>query len=462
MGLKKIHLLAILAIFLLMRLLSLGLYPLMDTTEARYGEMARLMVETGNWLTPQFDYNVPFWGKPPLFTWMSALGLKLFGQSEFAIRFPHWLAGLVTIGMAMMFASYHKISPLLTGIVLATCGMFFISSGAVMTDMALTLSITVTILSFYLCWNGKKAWGYAGFVGLGIGLLAKGPVAIVLAAIAFYPFLAIQHGPLKAFVVFWKRFPVITGTLLMLGISLPWYLMAEKATPGFLDYFIIGEHWKRFTLPGWEGDLYGSAHDRPRGMIWLFGLLSALPWSLILPMLLWKKWKSSTEKTISLPPLAYMLLFWLISPMILFTFAGNILPTYVLPGLPALGLICAGLLTQKDEKWFVIFCKVMPAGMLIGLLVVMLTAANTNSDKILFETADNSVPAFYIRKRPFSGQFYSNGKAIVLTNSEQLNELDSPYYLLGKKKDLDKFFEKNKVDCRIVAESPKRQRYLCE
>lgn len=462
MGLKNTHLLAILIIFLLMRLLSLGLYPLMDTTEARYGEMARLMVETGNWLTPQFDYNIPFWGKPPLFTWMSALGLKFLGQSEFAIRFPHWLAGLVTIGIAMLFGSYHKISPLLTGIVLATCGMFFISSGAVMTDMALTFSITVTILSFYLCWNGKKAWGYAGFVGLGIGLLAKGPVAIVLAAIAFYPFLAIQHGPIRAFAVFWKRFPVISGTLLMLGISLPWYLMAEKATPGFLDYFIIGEHWKRFTLPGWEGDLYGSAHDRPRGMIWLFGLVSALPWSLILPMLLWKKWKNSTERIRSLPPLVYMLFFWLISPMVLFTFAGNILPTYVLPGLPALGLICAGLLTQNDEKWFILFCKAMPAGMLIGLLVVMFTAANTNSDKILFETADNSVPAFYIRKRPFSGQYYSNGKAIVLKNSELLKELESPYYLLGKKKDLDKFFAKNEVDCRIVAESPKRQRYLCE
>lgn len=157
-----------------------------------------------------------------------------------------------------------------------------------------------------------------------------------------------------------------------------------------------------------------------------------------------------------------MLFFWLISPMVLFTFAGNILPTYVLPGLPALGLICAGLLTQKDEKWFTTFCKVMPVGMLVALLVIMFIVADTNSDKVLFETADNSVPAFYIRKRPFSGQYYSNGKAIVLKNSELLKELNSPYYLLGKKKDLDNFFEKNKMDCRIVAESPKRQRYLCE
>ncbi|MCZ8498385.1 phospholipid carrier-dependent glycosyltransferase [Vibrio lentus] len=70
----------------------------MDTTEARYGEMARLMVEIGNWLTPQFDYGIPFWGKPPgCSPWMSAVGIELFGLSEFAVRAPHWLAGVVTI-----------------------------------------------------------------------------------------------------------------------------------------------------------------------------------------------------------------------------------------------------------------------------------------------------------------------------------------------------------------------------
>lgn len=94
MSINKTHLWLLLAFALLLRLISLAAYPLMDTTEARYGEMARLMVETGNWLTPQFDYGVPFWGKPPLFTWMSAYGIELFGLNEFAVRAPHWLAAL--------------------------------------------------------------------------------------------------------------------------------------------------------------------------------------------------------------------------------------------------------------------------------------------------------------------------------------------------------------------------------
>ena len=65
MSLDRTHLWMLLVGTMLLRLLTLNTYPLMDTTEARYGEMARLMVETGNWLTPLFDYGVPFWGKPP-------------------------------------------------------------------------------------------------------------------------------------------------------------------------------------------------------------------------------------------------------------------------------------------------------------------------------------------------------------------------------------------------------------
>jgi len=92
---------------LTLRLLSLALYPLMDTTEARYGEMARIMFETGNWVTPMFDYDVPFWGKPPLFTWLSSLGFSLFGINEFAARVPHLLVGIGVIGLVYKLGKDH-------------------------------------------------------------------------------------------------------------------------------------------------------------------------------------------------------------------------------------------------------------------------------------------------------------------------------------------------------------------
>ena len=208
MSFNRVHLWALLGVALLIRLLSLGAYPLMDTTEARYGEMARLMIETNNWITPQFDYGVPFWGKPPLFTWLSAGGIELFGINEFAVRAPHWLAGVIVIALMAYFANRQGFSGLITALVLATCGIFSIAAGAVMTDMALTLGLSLAMIGFYLCWQGSKPWGYFGFVGLAIGLLAKGPLVIVLMGLAVVPWLVIQHGLLGAFKVLWKRFPV--------------------------------------------------------------------------------------------------------------------------------------------------------------------------------------------------------------------------------------------------------------
>ncbi len=72
---------------------------------------------------------------------------------------------------------------------------------------------------------------------------------------------------------------LVGGTLLTVALAVPWYWAAERASPGFLDYFLVGEHWKRFVEPGWKGDLYGQAHARPRGTIWVWWLAAALPWS---------------------------------------------------------------------------------------------------------------------------------------------------------------------------------------
>ena len=85
----------VLCALLILRLLTMWVIPLTDTTEARYAEIARKMLETGNWVTPQHDYGVPFWAKPPLSTWLSAASMGLFGVNELAARLPSLLMSLV-------------------------------------------------------------------------------------------------------------------------------------------------------------------------------------------------------------------------------------------------------------------------------------------------------------------------------------------------------------------------------
>ena len=94
----KAHwLLVALAVALAVRLATLGTYPLMDTSEARYGEIARVMLETANWVTPQETPGTPFWAKPPLYAWLSATSARVFGISEFALRLPSLMCGCLVL-----------------------------------------------------------------------------------------------------------------------------------------------------------------------------------------------------------------------------------------------------------------------------------------------------------------------------------------------------------------------------
>ena len=103
--------------------------PLMDKTEARYGEISRLMSETGNWITPQIDYGLPFWAKPPLSTWASALSISIFGSAEFFVRLPYLI---VLVGLALFIGRYakgHVQSYYLPGIIALSIPEFYLHAG---------------------------------------------------------------------------------------------------------------------------------------------------------------------------------------------------------------------------------------------------------------------------------------------------------------------------------------------
>lgn len=442
---------------LLIRLVTLGFYPLMDTTESRYGEMARLMVETGNWLTPQFSYGVPFWGKPPLQTWMSAASISMFENNEFFLRLPHFLVGVVVLYLIYRFAKHYQIPAMSSVIILTSTVVFYISAGAVMTDMGLTLGITLAMIGFYLSWQGKRAWGYLGFVGLAIGMLAKGPVTLVIFAIGVGVWLFWQYGFIKPWPLLWQRTPLISGFLLMLALCLPWYIAAEHATPGFLKYFIIGEHWDRFVDSGWKGDLYGSAHDKIRGTIWLFFAVAALPWSFYLPKALYKLYKEGKS---GFDGLTAFLLCWLLSPMLLFTFSGNILPAYVLPGLPALALLIAKAWSDVDVPRMKMVAFSMALLLIFTLIGINNGPTKLKSEKWILSQRTQALPTFYWKKAPFSAEYYSQGQVQVVKPKEAGAVLPkTPYYIVVK----NRVLENNTLfdQCQRQANTSEKVLLLC-
>jgi 4-amino-4-deoxy-L-arabinose transferase-like glycosyltransferase len=276
-----------LSAFLFVRLVAMMILPFTDTTESRYAEMARKMVETGNWLAPQDGYGVPFWGKPPLNTWLSAAGMEVFGAGEFAARLPILLSSLAILVLIYVWARSvaGRNTALVSVAVLFSTVAFFGASAFVMTDIPMALGTTLVMVGF---WNAvcrvaqDHGWGYAVFLGLAIGMLAKGPVAVVICLIPLVIWLTVRR---EWFLL--RRLPWLKGSALVLVLTVPWYAAAEWATPGFLRYFIVGEHIERFLVPGWAGDLYGSGHDEAKGMIWIFWTGTIRPWSYValLPLL---------------------------------------------------------------------------------------------------------------------------------------------------------------------------------
>ncbi|WP_439101249.1 ArnT family glycosyltransferase [Congregibacter sp.] len=438
--------LLLLLLALLARMATLGAYPLMDTTEARYAEVARLMLESGNWVTPYIDYGVPFWGKPPLSFWLSASSFALLGVNEFAARLPSLLCGFACLLLMIVPCRALGIRNVALPLTLcATSLVFFVSSGAVMTEASLLLAVTLSLVSAIqvLLSNGDtRLWQYLFFVGLALGMLAKGPVAVVLSGTPLLLW-AFLHGGLDTL---WRAFPWIRGTLLFFLISAPWYLLAEYRTPGFLEYFFIGEHFQRFIVPGWEGDLYGSGHHRARGTIWLYWLLGAFPLSTFALAAFGTRvlrTRSAPKNHRNFLSVDFFLLYFSITPLVFFTLASNILWAYIAPGIPALALLLArhwpfASCKRSGTRTLSLYGIAAMVPMLFPILagLIQINPHLVKSEKFMIQAAREQfpdLPVFYLGGTEFSARFYSGGAARAWNPTEHENRLPAMAVLAVRK-----------------------------
>ncbi|WP_196890779.1 ArnT family glycosyltransferase [Aureivirga marina] len=381
--------------------------PFMDKTEARYAEIARIMAETNEWIIPQIDYGVPFWAKPPLSTWLSAISISLFGASEFFVRFPSLLVSIIIIYLVGKYAKRENLSFFLPGLILLTIPEFVLHTGVVSTDVSLSFCIILVMLSFWetLRENSKKYWKYLFFVGLGFGLLAKGPIVFILT----FPPLFLWTILFKKHIIVWKKFPWIIGIFIVGFVSIPWYILAEKESEGFINYFIVGEHFKRFFDASWSGDKYGFPKIQPLGIVWVFLLLFTIPWCFSLLDKLWKQKKQLIKN-----PWISFLFLWFIWTPIFFTVSKSLIHPYILPVMVPFALLIT-------HWWSTI--KFKETQLIIGFLIpflaiiVFIYSKSTNqfefyikSDKYLLENNSKETPLFYLNDKTYSSQFYSQGK----------------------------------------------------
>lgn len=416
-----------------LRLLAMMILPLTDTTEARYAEIARKMLESGNWVTLMHDYGVPFWAKPPLSTWLSALSMAFFGVNEFAVRLPNFILMFFVVALSCWWC-LEKLGRQRTwfvALMMSSMILIYALSGTVMTDIALLASTHCVMIAF---WQGRSSsprlWGYLMFAAVGVGLLAKGPIAALLPGFAIFIWTIWQ----REFVASCKRLPWFGGILLMLAIAVPWYWLAEQRTPGFLQYFLVGEHLNRFLVAGWQGDLYGHAHKEPVGTIILYWLEGALPWWPLALVAFASNMRLVRQRLSALPSWHRYLVVWMLLPLVFFP-ARNIIPTYPLIGLPAFALLVSSLwppIPVGSKGWYGIFALSLLSAALCGALILMTLFMSASDlpkmsqkrvvDYFQHHQADDA-DMYYFKRRYYSAEFYSRGRSHVIDKWSEVEEL---------------------------------------
>ncbi len=309
---------------------GLGLRPLWDKDEGMHAAIARTMLEGGDWLTPSFN-GVPFFDKPPLFTWLVALSFWLLGYSELAARLPAALCG--TGGVVLTYLLWSRMGGAglgrIAALVLATCFEYVVLSIVVVHDIALAFAVLLSLLGLWRCIaeeHAGSAW-LLFWLGTGLAILAKGPVGLLPPALAVL-FSAVTR---RRDVL--RTLRVGPGTLITAAVAGPWYLAMLWQHPDYLHAFVFERVLASF-------DAGTRNHSRPLYYYIPVLLGAILPWTAYLPAALRA---GARAAFVERDTAARFLLLWLGTTFAVFSLATSKLATYLLPCLPAAALLVARL-----------------------------------------------------------------------------------------------------------------------
>mgnify|MGYP002075699001 FL=1 len=317
-------------------LATLSLRPLMLPDEGRYVGVAHAMLQ-GDALTPRL-HGLPYFHKPPLMYWIDAAAMAVFGANQFAARLAPAL-GAWLMGAAIFLDLRRRVGPREAAIalgVLATCPFFFVGGQFANHDMLVAGLITAAIvLAVRGIEEGQRraalGWVVAAWAAAALAVLAKGLIGVVLPALVLAPWLALQRR--------WTGFARMLHPLALLvfaAIAMPWFAAMAGRFPGFLDYFFLEQHVRRYAQGGFN-------NAQP---FWFFVpavLLLMLPWS---PWLLaWVRRRSAAPGA----PLA-LYAWWAVAVLGFFSLPQSKLVGYALPALGPLAAL-AGLAVAPGRAW---------------------------------------------------------------------------------------------------------------
>jgi 4-amino-4-deoxy-L-arabinose transferase-like glycosyltransferase len=315
---------------------NLGKISLWNNNEPRYAHTARNMLESGDWITPQYKGKLRT-DKPILTYWLIAASSKLLNHgnvSEFSARFPFALLGVLGVLVAFFFGASlgGARAGFISGFALLFTNEYILTVRRSIPDMALCFFILLTLFLFYKGYSSQSRKGLfylLAYIPAALGFLTKGPVAVIILGGTAFIYLAVRRDLREL-----KRLLFIPGIVLFLVATLPWFLMVgPKFSKGF------------FLLHNIKHGFIGLDHQQP----WYFYFQSLpvcfAPASLFLPagVWLWLKERDRANSPFLLP------LIWFFLTLLIFSMAAAKRVVYLLPAAPALALLTGMVINRFWE-----------------------------------------------------------------------------------------------------------------
>ena len=356
-----VNLAALAALSILLLCVGLGSMGLTDRDEGRNAEAGREMFETGNWVSPTFNYE-PRFAKPVFVYWLMSLSYHAFGVSEGTARLPSAVFGVGLVLMQYLFLSALR-GPtvgLLSALMLLLNMEIIGLSRMALTDSVLIFFTTASLYGFWLGMHGTGAqrhWLWLFYAGMALGTLTKGPVGFLVPLVTVLLYLAMT----SRWHLFWERGYPVAGTLVLITLAVPWYVVM---------WVIHGQKYvtsaKAHTVGRFLSPMEG--HGFTVFFYVPVVLLGFFPWSGWLPFAwhqAFRSWRETTarsevrrskregkpdglqnlEPRTSNPPaseeLEWFAAAWVVGLLVFFTLSSTRLPHYIGPLFPAAAILTA-------------------------------------------------------------------------------------------------------------------------
>jgi 4-amino-4-deoxy-L-arabinose transferase-like glycosyltransferase len=342
---------------------------LMDDVDAVQAQIARNMLESGDWVTARLD-GVPYLEKAPLKYWMIACSYAVFGVHDWAARLPAVLSVLALAALVYLMGcwAFSEAAGFLAALIIGTSIGTFLFTRILIPDITLTLAIALAVFALMRALDEAeprpRLWAAVMALAIGAAVLLKGLIGIVFPCAAALLWLSWNRRLLDGST--WKRLRPVSGALLFLLVAAPWHVAATLRNPpyfefsmtsgpgqyrGFFWFYFFNEHILRFLNRRWPRD-YNTV---PRHLFWLFHLIWFFPWSAWLPGVARLRFGDETRRA----RMMKMLLCWAGFVLVFFTFSTT-QEYYSMPAYPAIALALGAAMVEA-QGWVLRLSRIVSA-----------------------------------------------------------------------------------------------------